>query len=98
MKITDLQVDGFGVWKGLSVESISDEITVFCGENEAGKTTLMQFIRSMMFGFSAAISIRGVPAQLAAMTMQVAISRRYLMMDFVSLAIVTVFSQSLLEQ
>ena len=52
MKITDLQVDGFGVWKGLTVESISDEITVFCGYNEAGKTTLMQFIRSMMFGFS----------------------------------------------
>ena len=52
MKITDLQVDGFGVWKGLTVESISDEITVFCGYNEAGKTTMMQFIRSMMFGFS----------------------------------------------
>ncbi len=52
MKITDLQVDGFGVWKGLTVESISDDITVFCGYNEAGKTTLMQFIRSMMFGFS----------------------------------------------
>lgn len=52
MKITDIQVDGFGVWKGLTVENTSDEITVFCGENEAGKTTLMQFIRSMMFGFS----------------------------------------------
>ena len=52
MKITDLQVDGFGVWKGLSVESLSDDITVFCGQNEAGKTTLMQFIRSMLFGFS----------------------------------------------
>jgi uncharacterized protein YhaN len=52
VKITDIQVDGFGVWKGLTVESISDEITVFCGENEAGKTTLMQLIRSMMFGFS----------------------------------------------
>ncbi len=52
MKIKDIQVDGFGVWKGLTVESLSDEITVFCGQNEAGKTTLMQFIRSMMFGFS----------------------------------------------
>ena len=52
MKITDLQVDGFGVWKGLTVESLSDEITVFCGYNEAGKTTLMQFVRSMMFGFA----------------------------------------------
>jgi uncharacterized protein YhaN len=52
VKITDIQVDGFGVWKGLTVESLSDEMTVFYGENEAGKTTLMQFIRSMMFGFS----------------------------------------------
>ena len=52
VKITDLQVDGFGVWKGLTIESLSDDITVFCGQNEAGKTTLMQFIRSMLFGFS----------------------------------------------
>jgi uncharacterized protein YhaN len=52
VKITDIQVDGFGVWKGLTVESLSDEMTVFFGENEAGKTTLMQFVRSMMFGFS----------------------------------------------
>ena len=52
MKIKDIQVDGFGVWKGLTVESLSNEITVFCGQNEAGKTTLMQFVRSMMFGFS----------------------------------------------
>ncbi|MEL7495959.1 MAG: AAA family ATPase [Planctomycetota bacterium] len=52
MKITDLQVDGFGVWKGLTVESLSDDLTVFCGYNEAGKTTLMQFVRAMMFGFS----------------------------------------------
>ncbi len=52
MKITDIQVDGFGVWKGLFIESLGDDITVFCGQNEAGKTTLMQFIRSMLFGFS----------------------------------------------
>jgi uncharacterized protein YhaN len=52
MKISDVQVDGFGVWKGLTVESLSDNMTIFCGYNEAGKTTLMQFIRSMMFGFS----------------------------------------------
>ena len=52
MKIKDFEVDGFGVWKGLEVEGISGELTVFCGYNEAGKTTLMQFVRSMMFGFS----------------------------------------------
>ena len=52
MKITDLQIDGFGVWKGLTVEKLSDNMTVFCGYNEAGKTTMMQFCRAMMFGFS----------------------------------------------
>ncbi|WP_157665185.1 AAA family ATPase [Mariniblastus fucicola] len=52
MKITDLQVDGFGVWKGLDVDSLSGDMTIFHGYNEAGKTTLMQFVRSMMFGFS----------------------------------------------
>ena len=53
MRITDINVDGFGVWKGLQIESLSDNVTVFYGQNEAGKTTLMQFLRSMMFGFSA---------------------------------------------
>ena len=52
VKITDLQVDGFGVWKGLDVNSLSADMTIFHGYNEAGKTTLMQFVRSMMFGFS----------------------------------------------
>ena len=52
MRITDIHVDGFGVWKGLKIESLSENTTVFYGQNEAGKTTLMQFIRSMMFGFS----------------------------------------------
>ena len=53
MRITDIQVDGFGIWKGLTVESLPDDVTVFFGQNEAGKTTLMQFIRAMLFGFSA---------------------------------------------
>lgn len=61
MKITDLQVDGFGIWKGLTIDSVSDEMTVFYGHNEAGKTTLMQFIRSMLFGFSPERLDRYVP-------------------------------------
>ena len=52
MRINDLQVDGFGVWKGLAVDRLSPDITVFYGQNEAGKTTLMQFVRSMLFGFA----------------------------------------------
>ena len=52
MKINDIQVDGFGVWKGLNVENLNPGMTLFYGRNEAGKTTLMQFIRCGMFGFS----------------------------------------------
>lgn len=52
MRISDLQVDGFGVWKGLAVDQLGPDMTVFYGQNEAGKTTLMQFVRSMLFGFA----------------------------------------------
>ena len=52
MRINDIQVDGFGVWKGLTVDSLDPGMTLFYGHNEAGKTTLMQFVRSSMFGFS----------------------------------------------
>ena len=52
MKITDVHIDGFGVWNTMSARSLSSEITLFYGPNEAGKTTLMQFIRTMLYGFS----------------------------------------------
>lgn len=52
MKITDLQVDGFGVWNELTIDELSPEMTVFFGRNEAGKTTLMQFIRSELYGYT----------------------------------------------
>jgi uncharacterized protein YhaN len=52
MKISELHVDGFGVWSGLSVEELSDKLTVFYGRNEAGKTTLMQYVRTILYGFS----------------------------------------------
>lgn len=52
VKITDLQIDGFGVWSDLKLDQFSNGLTVFCGPNEAGKTTLMQFIRSVLYGFS----------------------------------------------
>ncbi len=52
MKIKDIQIDGFGVWSGLSVDSLPEGMTVFYGPNEAGKTTLMQFLRTMFYGFT----------------------------------------------
>lgn len=52
MRITDLQVDGFGVWSGLRVGGITSGMTVFYGPNEAGKTTLLQFVRAILYGFA----------------------------------------------
>ncbi len=52
MKITALTIDGFGVWSGLKLEELDEGLTVIYGPNEAGKTTLMQFMRAMLYGFS----------------------------------------------
>ncbi len=52
MRITALEVDGFGIWSGLKLDALGDGLNVFFGPNEAGKTTLMQFIRSVLYGFS----------------------------------------------
>jgi uncharacterized protein YhaN len=52
MKITDIKIDGFGVWRDLTLRGLSPELTVFYGPNEAGKSTLMQFMRSVLYGVS----------------------------------------------
>ena len=54
MKITGLEIDGYGVWTGLKLEGLGDGLNVLYGPNEAGKTTLLQFIRSALYGFSPA--------------------------------------------
>ncbi|HEV3416045.1 MAG TPA: AAA family ATPase, partial [Pirellulales bacterium] len=52
MNFNDLKVDGFGVWSGLELPGLSAGLNVFYGPNEAGKTTLLQFARAMLYGFS----------------------------------------------
>jgi uncharacterized protein YhaN len=52
MRIKSIDIDGFGVWNGLALEELSDHATVIYGPNEAGKTTLMQFVRAVLYGFT----------------------------------------------
>jgi uncharacterized protein YhaN len=52
MRLVAAEVDGFGVWSGLKLEGLAERMTVLYGPNEAGKTTLLQFVRSMLYGFS----------------------------------------------
>ncbi|MGG6311446.1 AAA family ATPase [Paenibacillus macerans] len=49
MKIERLQVSGFGHLNGLDVE-LPGQVTVLYGPNEAGKSTLLGFVRAMLFG------------------------------------------------
>src|SRR3954451_2130427 len=52
MRIKRIEIDGFGVWKGLTLDELSDSATVIYGPNEAGKTTLMQFVRAVLYGLT----------------------------------------------
>ena len=61
MNFTDLKVDGFGVWSGLEMSDLSPGLNVFYGPNEAGKTTLLQFARAMLYGYSPERRARYLP-------------------------------------
>ncbi len=51
MKITKIHIDGFGKLHDIDIE-LDEGITVFGGRNEAGKSTLHLFIRSILYGAS----------------------------------------------
>lgn len=53
MRITALEVDGFGIWNGLRLDGLAERLSVVFGPNEAGKTTLLDFVRGVLYGFSA---------------------------------------------
>lgn len=49
MRVEKLQVNGFGHLNGLNIE-LRGPVTVLYGPNEAGKSTLLGFVRAMLFG------------------------------------------------
>jgi uncharacterized protein YhaN len=54
MKITGWHIDGFGVFTDTVVRDLPPDLTVVLGPNEAGKSTLLAFIRGVLFGFGEA--------------------------------------------
>ena len=50
MKLLELQIDDFGPWSGLTL-ALPGDLATFYGPNEAGKSSLMKFIRGVLFGF-----------------------------------------------
>ena len=51
MKINNLKINGFGKLKNKEIE-FSDTLNVIYGKNESGKSTLLKFIPSMLYGAS----------------------------------------------
>ena len=51
MRIRELRIDGFGQFAGNEFGPLVRPVTVFHGPNEAGKSTLLEFIRTVLFGF-----------------------------------------------
>lgn len=50
MKIKEIRIYGYGKLENVVIKNL-DTLTVFYGENEAGKSTIMSFIHSILFGF-----------------------------------------------
>ena len=50
MRLEELYLDGFGRFHQQAI-GVSEPVTVFYGPNEAGKSTLLAFVRAVLFGF-----------------------------------------------
>lgn len=51
MRITGWSIDGFGQFNKAEVDDLPPGLIVVHGPNESGKTTLMDFVTGMLFGF-----------------------------------------------
>ncbi|MCZ2110571.1 MAG: AAA family ATPase [Dehalococcoidia bacterium] len=51
MRIESLHPEGFGHFSGQEIGPLESPLTVVHGHNEAGKSTLLAFIRTILFGF-----------------------------------------------
>lgn len=58
MWVKGLSIDGFGVFSEREFRDLSPGLTVLYGANEAGKSTLLAFVRSVLFGFPRATKTR----------------------------------------
>ena len=50
MHISDLHIDRFGIWRDLTLPLGGPGLNVLYGPNEAGKSTLMRFVKAALYG------------------------------------------------
>ncbi|PIP72709.1 MAG: hypothetical protein COW89_04940 [Nitrospinae bacterium CG22_combo_CG10-13_8_21_14_all_47_10] len=51
MQLREIHIDGFGIFTNKRITGLAPGINIIYGKNEFGKTTLLEFIRRILFGF-----------------------------------------------
>ena len=59
MRISDIHIERFGAWRNLNLSLPNHGLSVIYGPNEAGKSTLLKFIRGVLYGFPPAYDLVG---------------------------------------
>ena len=65
MRLSGLAIDGFGIFKDVELPELPTGLVLLQGNNEAGKSTLLEFIRTILFGFPGGKARHSVPPPLA---------------------------------
>ena len=61
MVIREIHIDGYGIFRDRSLTGLAKGLNLFTGENEAGKSTLLRFIRHTLFGYPRRLEQRDPP-------------------------------------
>lgn len=51
MQLREIHIDGFGIFADTHITGLNPGINVIYGPNEFGKTTVLEFVRRILFGF-----------------------------------------------
>ena len=51
MQLREIYIDGFGIFTDKRITGLVPGVNIIYGKNEFGKTTLLEFIRRILFGF-----------------------------------------------
>lgn len=51
MFVESFRIDGFGIFSDVQVNELSPGLSIFLGENEAGKSTCLEFLRTILTGY-----------------------------------------------
>ena len=53
MQLKKVHIDGFGIFNDKQIDGFTSGVNLLYGPNEFGKTTFLEFIRRVLFGFPA---------------------------------------------